>query len=112
LAQLKDYIVRDLVTRRSHKGSTFLRHPVNAGPSAQLRLDKGRGRLTEAVQKLTGLDDMVELGTFIQGLCHKGREYLSYKTAELEESKAEFDRQFEKGAYPNVAPEPARRSRD
>ena len=62
----------------------------------QLRLDEGRGRLTDAVQKLTGLDDLVELGTFVQGLCHKGRDYLSYKTAELTTAKSEFDRQIEK----------------
>lgn len=62
----------------------------------QLRLDEGHGRLTDAVQKLTGLDDLIELGTFVQGLCHKSRDYLAYKTAELEAAKMEFDRQIEK----------------
>lgn len=62
----------------------------------QLRLDEGHGRLTDAVQKLTGLDDLIELGTFVQGLCHKSRDYLAYKTAELAAAKAEFDRQIEK----------------
>ena len=61
-----------------------------------LRLDEGRGRLTDAVQKLTGLDELIELGTFIQGLCHNSREYLAYKKAELASSKAEFDRQIER----------------
>jgi hypothetical protein len=62
----------------------------------QLRLTEGRGRLTDAVQKLTGLDDLIELGTFIQGVCHKSRDYLSYKTTELAEAKTEFNRQIEK----------------
>jgi len=61
-----------------------------------LRLDEGRGRLTDAVQKLTGLDDLIELGTFVQGLCHKRRDYLSYKTAELTAAKTEFDHQIAK----------------
>ena len=61
-----------------------------------LRLDEGRGRLTDAVQKLTGLDELIELGTFIQGLCHSSREYLAYKKAELASSKTEFDRQIER----------------
>lgn len=37
----------------------------------RLRLDEGRGRLMDAVQKLTGLDELIELGTFIQGLFMK-----------------------------------------
>ena len=61
----------------------------------QLRLDKGRGRLTEAVQKLTGLDELIVLGTFIQGLSHKSRDYLSFKTNELAAAKIEFEREIE-----------------
>jgi AAA domain len=61
-----------------------------------LRLDEGRGRLTDAVQKLTGLDELIDLGTFIQGLCHSSRDYLAYKKAELASSKTEFDRQIER----------------
>jgi hypothetical protein len=61
-----------------------------------LRLDKGRGRLTDAVQKLTGLDDLIELGAFVQGLCHKGRDYQTYKAAELKAARVEFDRQIER----------------
>jgi hypothetical protein len=61
-----------------------------------LRLDTGRGKLTDAVQKLTGLDELIELGTFIQGLCHSSRDYLAYKKAELASSKAEFDKQLER----------------
>jgi energy-coupling factor transporter ATP-binding protein EcfA2 len=61
-----------------------------------LRLDEGRGRLTDAVQKLTGLDELIELGTFIQGLCHSSREYLAYEKAQLASSKTEFDGQIER----------------
>jgi recombinational DNA repair ATPase RecF len=61
-----------------------------------LRLDEGRGRLTDAVQKLTGMDELIELGTFIQGLCHSSRDYLSYKRPELASSKSEFDKQIER----------------
>jgi energy-coupling factor transporter ATP-binding protein EcfA2 len=78
-----------------------------------LRLDEGRGRLTDAVQKLTGLDELIELGTFIQGLCHSSRDYLAYKKAELAASKTEFDKQVERArtalspvtvAVPNLKP--------
>lgn len=61
----------------------------------KLRFDEGRGRLTDAVQTLTGLDDLIDLGAFIQGLCHSGRDYLSYKKSELATAKAEFDKQIE-----------------
>jgi hypothetical protein len=61
-----------------------------------LRLDEGRGRLTDAVQKLTGLDELIELGAFIQSLCHSSRDYLAYKKAELSSSKTEFDKQIER----------------
>ncbi len=61
-----------------------------------LRLDDGRGRLTDAVQKLTGLDELIDLGAFIQGLCHNSRDYLAYKKAELASSKTEFDKQIER----------------
>jgi hypothetical protein len=70
-----------------------------------LRLDEGRGRLTDAVQKLTGLDELIELSTFIQGLCHSSRDYLAYKKAELSSAKAEFDRQTER-ARTALAPVP------
>jgi len=49
----------------------------------QLRLDEGEGRLTDAVQALTGLDDLVAIGTLAEGLCHKSREYRSYRSKEL-----------------------------
>jgi energy-coupling factor transporter ATP-binding protein EcfA2 len=55
-----------------------------------LRLDEGRSRLTDAVQKLTGLDDLVAIGALVEGLCHKSREYLSYKRKELSAARTEF----------------------
>lgn len=61
----------------------------------KLRFDEGRGRLTDAVQTLTGLDELIDMGAFIQGLCHSGRDYLSYKKPELATAKTEFDKQIE-----------------
>ena len=61
----------------------------------KLRFDQGRGKLVDAVQTLTGLDELIELGAFIQGLCHSGRDYLSYKKAELAAGKANFKKQVE-----------------
>jgi hypothetical protein len=61
-----------------------------------LRLDEGRGRLTDAVQKLTGLDELIDLGTFIQGLCHSSRDYLAYKKFKLALSRTEFHKQIER----------------
>jgi energy-coupling factor transporter ATP-binding protein EcfA2 len=58
---------------------------------ARLRLDGGGGQLTDAVQKLTGLDDLVAIAALADGLCHKSREYLSYKRKELMTAKNEFD---------------------
>jgi hypothetical protein len=58
---------------------------------ALLRLNDGRGRLTDAVQTLTGLDDLVALGGLVDGLCHKSREYLSFKRKDLTSSKKDFD---------------------
>ena len=58
---------------------------------ALLRLDGGRGRLTDAVQTLTGLDDLVAIGGLVDGLCHKSREYLSSKRKDLTAPKAGFD---------------------
>ena len=63
---------------------------------SHLRLDEGKGRLTDAVQKLTGLDELIELSIFIQGLCHSSRDYLAYKKAELASAQTEFDKQIER----------------
>lgn len=58
---------------------------------SQLRLDGGGGRLTDAVQKLTGLDDLVAIGTLVEGLCHKSREYRSHKNRDLQDGRRQFD---------------------
>jgi hypothetical protein len=58
---------------------------------ALLRFDGRAGRLVDAVQKLTGLDDLVALAALVDGLCHKGREYLSYRKKELTALKTEFN---------------------
>lgn len=58
---------------------------------AALRLSAGSSRLTDAVQTLTGMDDLVAIGSLVEGLCHKSREYLSYKKKELASAKKEFD---------------------
>ena len=50
---------------------------------AQLRLNDGGDRLTNAVQKLTGLDDLVAISTLVEGLCHKSREYRSEVDPEI-----------------------------
>ena len=57
---------------------------------AAMRLSGGSSRLTDAVQKLTGMDDLVAIGSLVEGLCHKGREYLSYKKKDLTNAKKEF----------------------
>lgn len=78
-----------------------------------LRLDEGKNRLTDAVQKLTGLDELIELGAFIQGVCHSNRDYLAYKKPELASARAEFGKQLERArtalapvsvAVPNFRP--------
>jgi len=62
---------------------------------ARLRFDDGGGRLTDAVQKLTGLDDLIEIGALTEGLCHKTREYRGYKSKELAVHRREFDHAIE-----------------
>lgn len=57
----------------------------------QLRLDEGRGRLTDAIQRLTGLDELAAIGELANGLCNKGREYLRYANRQnLEQKHGEF----------------------
>ncbi|WGM40184.1 AAA family ATPase [Caulobacter sp. NIBR1757] len=50
---------------------------------ARLRLEKGPTALTAAVQRLTGLDDLIDIGLLADGLCHKGREYLTTHSKDL-----------------------------
>ena len=62
---------------------------------AALRLSGGPSRLTDAVQSLTGMDDLVAIGSLVEGLCHRSREYLSYKKKELASEKEEFETQIQ-----------------
>lgn len=57
----------------------------------QIRFQKGQTRLTDAVQSLTGLDDLIAIGLLVNGLCHKGREYLATNAKELSGHKDLFD---------------------
>tara|TARA_R110000868_G_scaffold394009_1_gene665188 strand:- start:323 stop:4255 length:3933 start_codon:yes stop_codon:yes gene_type:complete len=56
-----------------------------------LRFDGGKSRLTDAVQKLTGLDDLIAIGSLVDGLCHKGREFQSHKRKDFDAEKLKFD---------------------
>ncbi len=63
---------------------------------AQLRLKEEQGGLTDSVQKLTGLDELIEIGELAKGLCHKSQEYLSYaRRNNLDGIKGEFDQALE-----------------
>jgi hypothetical protein len=57
----------------------------------QIRFEKGQTPLTHAVQSLTGLDDLIDIGTLVDGLCHKGREYLSTNEKQVQHHKALFE---------------------
>lgn len=56
-----------------------------------LRFESGKSRLTEAVQKLTGLDDLIAIGALADGLCHKGREFQSHRRKEFDSERLKFD---------------------
>ncbi len=58
---------------------------------AQIRFNEGGGRLTDAVQKLTGLDELAAIGALSSGLCHGAREYLSDNRKELAIAMKEFN---------------------
>ena len=57
----------------------------------RIRFEKGQTPLTRAVQSLTGLDDLVDIGALVDGLCHKGREYLSTHFKLFNQQKELFD---------------------
>ena len=57
----------------------------------QIRFEKGPTPLTRAVQSLTGLDDFIDIGTFVDSLCHKGREYLSTNEKQVQHYKKLFE---------------------
>ena len=56
-----------------------------------IRFERGKTHLTRAVQALTGLDNLVDVGALAEGLCHKGREYLSTNARLFEQHKEQFD---------------------
>lgn len=49
---------------------------------AHIRFGAGEQHLTDAVQMLTGLDEIALLGEFVGELCHKARDYLGYSKAQ------------------------------
>ena len=55
---------------------------------AHIRFGAGEQHLTDAVQMLTGLDEIALLGEFVGELCHKGRDYLGYSKAQRREELA------------------------
>lgn len=57
----------------------------------QIRFEKGQTPLTRAVQSLTGLDDLVDIGVLVDGLCHRGREYLSTNEKQFQQHKVLFE---------------------
>jgi AAA domain len=57
----------------------------------KIRFEKGQTPLTRAVQSLTGLDELVDIGALVDGLCHKGREYLSTHSKLFKQEKELFD---------------------
>lgn len=58
---------------------------------AHIRFGAGEQQLTDAVQMLTGLDEIALLGEFVGDLCHKARDYLGYSKAQRHQ---ELMRQF------------------
>ncbi|MEO8909789.1 MAG: ATP-binding protein [Gemmatimonadaceae bacterium] len=49
---------------------------------AHIRFGAGQQHLTDAVQMLTGLDEIALLGEFVGELCHKSRDYMGYSKAQ------------------------------
>ncbi len=62
---------------------------------SQIGFDKGQTNLTRAVQTLTGLDDLIDIGLLVDGLCHKGREYLASNEKQVQQHKALFESALE-----------------
>lgn len=61
----------------------------------RIRLNESGNRLKSAVEQLTGLDDLIAIGTLTAGLCHASREYRSYRTKELTALRGSFNRAIE-----------------
>lgn len=58
---------------------------------SSMRFGDSASPLSDAVQRITGLDDLIAIGLLCEGLCNKGREYLSYQKKDLTRLIAEFD---------------------
>jgi len=58
---------------------------------SQIRFEKGQTPLTRAVQSLTGLDDLIDIAALVDGLCHKGREYLATNEKLFQNHQMLFD---------------------
>jgi len=56
---------------------------------AHIRFGAGEQQLTDAVQMLTGLDEIALLGEFVGELCHKARDYLGYSKAQRRDDIAQ-----------------------
>ncbi len=56
-----------------------------------IRFEKGQTPLTRAVQSLTGLDDLVDIGALVSGLCDKRREYRSTYSKLFDQKKELFE---------------------
>ncbi len=58
---------------------------------AHMRFSSDQTQLVDAVQMLTGLDEITVLGDFVANLAHKSREYLGYaKAKSLDVLKTQF----------------------
>ncbi|MBC7463164.1 MAG: AAA family ATPase [Actinobacteria bacterium] len=49
---------------------------------SHLRFGAGDQHLSDAIQMLTGLDEIASLGDFVGDLCHKSRDYLNYSKSQ------------------------------
>ncbi|WP_085031568.1 hypothetical protein [Ensifer aridi] len=58
---------------------------------ASMKFGAGDSQLATSVQRLTGLDDLIAIGQLCEGLCNRGREYLSYKKKELSKFREDFN---------------------
>ncbi len=62
---------------------------------ARIRVNNSGNGLKGAVQQLTGLDDLIDIGVLTAGLCHASREYRSYRARELATLVSNFSNAIE-----------------
>lgn len=55
-----------------------------------LRFNEGKGKLTDALQQLSGLDEYVQIGMLVESLCHGSREYLTHNQREISTAEITF----------------------